>query len=93
MLDARAAAVGSPNRALGVYAVDLIADRAKQFYRKYGFVEMLDSPLHLFLPIQTARGGENRGSGRRRNQNDSRPLLLSDRSLLRSILQHHLTNA
>jgi len=51
----RKAAIAS--KSVGVYAVDLIAlhDRAKQFYLKYGFVEMLDSPLHLFLPIQTAR--------------------------------------
>lgn len=42
---------------VGVYAVDVIAlhDRAKGFYLKYGFVEMLDQPLHLFLPIATAR--------------------------------------
>jgi ribosomal protein S18 acetylase RimI-like enzyme len=42
---------------VGVYAVDVIAlhDRAKNFYLKYGFVEMLDQPLHLFLPIATAR--------------------------------------
>ena len=42
---------------VGVYAVDVIAlqDRAKTFYLRYGFVEMLDQPLHLFLPIQTAR--------------------------------------
>lgn len=42
---------------VGVYAVDLIAlnDRAKGFYLKYGFVAMLDSPMHLFLPIETAR--------------------------------------
>jgi ribosomal protein S18 acetylase RimI-like enzyme len=42
---------------LGVYAVDVIAlhDRAKAFYIKYGFIEMLDQPMHLFLPIATAR--------------------------------------
>ncbi len=51
----RKAAVASSN--LGVYAVDVIAlhDRAKAFYLKYGFVEMLDQPLHLFLPMATAR--------------------------------------
>jgi ribosomal protein S18 acetylase RimI-like enzyme len=39
---------------IGVYAVDVIAlhDRAKSFYVKYGFVEMLDQPLHLFMPIK-----------------------------------------
>jgi ribosomal protein S18 acetylase RimI-like enzyme len=42
---------------VGVYAVDLFAlhEKAKQFYLKYGFVEMLDEPLHLFLPIETVR--------------------------------------
>lgn len=51
----RKAAAASTN--VGVYAIDVLAlhDRAKGFYMKYGFVEMLDTPLHLFLSIQTAR--------------------------------------
>ena len=42
---------------VGVYAVHVFAlhDKAKTFYLKYGFVEMLDQPFHLFLPIATAR--------------------------------------
>lgn len=42
---------------VGIYAVDVIAlhDRAKSFYLKYGFSEMLDQPLHLFLPMAMAR--------------------------------------
>ena len=42
---------------VGIYAVDVFAlhDKAKQFYVKYGFVEMLNETLHLFLPIETAR--------------------------------------
>jgi ribosomal protein S18 acetylase RimI-like enzyme len=42
---------------VGVYAIDVIAlhDRAKSFYLRYGFVEMLDQPLHLFLSIAAAR--------------------------------------
>ena len=42
---------------VGVYAIDVFAlhSRAKSFYLKYGFVEMLDTPLHLFLGIGTAR--------------------------------------
>lgn len=42
---------------VGVYAIDVFAlhDRAKSFYLKYGFIEMLDAPLHLFLSIHTAR--------------------------------------
>ena len=45
------------SESVGIYAVDVIAlhDKAKQFYLKYGFLEMLDTPLHLFLPIETAR--------------------------------------
>jgi GNAT superfamily N-acetyltransferase len=40
---------------VGVYAVDVFAlhDKAKRFYLKYGFIEMLDQPLHLFMPIAT----------------------------------------
>lgn len=51
----RRAARASQN--VGVYAVDVIAlnAKAKAFYLRYGFAEMLDSPLHLFLPIATAR--------------------------------------
>ncbi len=42
---------------VGVYAIDVLAlhDRAQKFYLKYGFINMLDQPLHLFLPIETAR--------------------------------------
>jgi GNAT superfamily N-acetyltransferase len=48
---------GTASTSVGVYAVDLIAlhEKAKQFYLKYGFVEMLDQPMHLFVPIETAR--------------------------------------
>lgn len=51
----RKAALAS--QSVSVYAVDLFAlhDKAKSFYLKYGFVEMLDEPLHLFLPIETVR--------------------------------------
>jgi GNAT superfamily N-acetyltransferase len=42
---------------IGAYAIDVFAlhERAKSFYLKYGFVEMLDSPLHLLLPMSTVR--------------------------------------
>ncbi len=48
---------GTASANVGVYAVDVFAlhVRAKKFYLKYGFVEMLDEPLHLLLPIATAR--------------------------------------
>ena len=40
---------------LGAFAVDVLAidERAKSFYRKYGFVELEDNPLHLYLPMKT----------------------------------------
>ena len=45
------------SRSVGVYGVDVIALHAKAgaFYLRYGFVGMLDAPLHLFLPIESAR--------------------------------------
>lgn len=40
---------------LGVHAVevDALDDTAAAFYRRYGFVPLLDDPLHLSLPIAT----------------------------------------
>jgi hypothetical protein len=42
---------------VGVHVVDVIAlhERAKSFYIKYGFLEMLDNSLHLMLPMATVR--------------------------------------
>ena len=44
-------------QSVGVYAVDLYAlhAKAKSFYMKYGFIEMLDEQRHLYLPIATVR--------------------------------------
>lgn len=41
---------------VGVYAVEVRAgtDVAKRFYERYGFVELGDDPLHLYLTIATA---------------------------------------
>ena len=43
------AAAGS----IGVYAllVDAKDDTAKDFYKKYGFIELVDEPMSLFLPL------------------------------------------
>jgi len=43
---------------LGVHAVEVVAinDAAAAFYGKYGFVPLLDEPLHLHLPIATIEG-------------------------------------
>jgi len=40
---------------LGIHAVEVSAlnDAAKNFYRKYGFIELLDDAHHLYLPIKT----------------------------------------
>lgn len=40
---------------MGVYAVEVYAlnDSARNFYLKYGFSELLDDRLHLYLPIKT----------------------------------------
>jgi GNAT superfamily N-acetyltransferase len=40
---------------LGVHAVavDAIDQQASKFYQKYGFVPLLDSPLHLHFPVAT----------------------------------------
>jgi GNAT superfamily N-acetyltransferase len=42
---------------LGIHAieVDAIDPPAAAFYAKYGFVPLLDQPLHLYLPIATIR--------------------------------------
>jgi GNAT superfamily N-acetyltransferase len=44
-------------QSVGVYAVDVFAlhDKAKAFYLKYGFVPLLDNPLHLYMPIAAAK--------------------------------------
>jgi GNAT superfamily N-acetyltransferase len=38
---------------LGVYAIEVKAldDAAAAFYRKYGFMALVDNPSHLFLPM------------------------------------------
>jgi GNAT superfamily N-acetyltransferase len=40
---------------LGIYAVavDAIDNAASTFYQKYGFIALLDHPLHLYLPVAT----------------------------------------
>jgi GNAT superfamily N-acetyltransferase len=42
---------------VGVRAVevDAIDELARTFYAKYGFVQLLDDPNHLFLPMQVIR--------------------------------------
>ena len=35
--------------------VDALNQKAKDFYLKYGFIELTDDPMHLFLPMDTAR--------------------------------------
>jgi ribosomal protein S18 acetylase RimI-like enzyme len=42
---------------LGIFAVvvDALDEKAKSFYRKYGFVELSDDDLHLYLPMKTIK--------------------------------------
>jgi GNAT superfamily N-acetyltransferase len=42
---------------IGIKAVevDAIDDSAKRFYKKHGFVDLLDDPHHLFLPMRVLR--------------------------------------
>lgn len=45
--------VQSASASVGVYAllVDAKDDQAKNFYKKYGFIELVDEPMTLFLPL------------------------------------------
>lgn len=42
---------------IGVFAMEVLAKtpRAKSFYERAGFVSIPDDPLHLVLPLETAR--------------------------------------
>src|SRR6266446_4943549 len=42
-------------QALGIHAVEVQAldQQARRFYQKYGFVPLIDNPLHLYLPMRT----------------------------------------
>lgn len=42
---------------VGIYAVvvDALDDKARSFYLKYGFRELLDDPLHLYLPMKAVK--------------------------------------
>jgi GNAT superfamily N-acetyltransferase len=42
---------------LGIYAVEVYAvdEDARRFYLKYGFVPLVDDPLHLYLATATIR--------------------------------------
>jgi len=44
---------------VGAYAVEVqaIDEEAQRFYKKYGFVQLADQPLHMFLPIETIQKG------------------------------------
>jgi len=61
LVDALHRCIDLANR-LGIHAVevDAIDDEARTFYQKYGFVPLLDSDLHLFLPVATILNGFQR---------------------------------
>jgi GNAT superfamily N-acetyltransferase len=45
--------VQAASTSVGVYAllIDAKDDQAKTFYKKYGFIELVDEPMTLFLPL------------------------------------------
>jgi GNAT superfamily N-acetyltransferase len=45
------------SRDLGVFAADVWAkdDEALPFYLKYGFIQLQDAPLHVYLPMKTVQ--------------------------------------
>lgn len=47
---------------LGIAALEVWAktERARSFYEKYGFEPLIDDRLHLYLPLETARGALER---------------------------------
>jgi GNAT superfamily N-acetyltransferase len=53
-------ALSSAQRAgeiVGIYAivVDALDQQAKNFYLRYGFQQLLDDPLHLYLPMRVVK--------------------------------------
>ena len=56
LIDALARTVAISDE-LGIYVVELFAltENTKQFYLKYGFVELKDDEKHLYLPIATLK--------------------------------------
>src|SRR5262249_17448232 len=49
----RRAVVISEQTGLHAVVLDALTDRAKDFYLRYGFSELLDDPYHLYIPIST----------------------------------------
>lgn len=49
--------IDKASQALGIHAVDVVAieERAKSFWIKYGFTELLDNKLHLYMPLRKLR--------------------------------------
>ncbi len=56
LLDALDRCLGLADK-VGIHAVEVgaIDQPAQAFYEKYGFTALLDSPLHLYLPLSTIR--------------------------------------
>jgi ribosomal protein S18 acetylase RimI-like enzyme len=56
LLDALARSVELSDK-LGIHAVvvDALDQQAKAFYEKYRYIPLLDSELHLYLPVSTIR--------------------------------------
>lgn len=52
------------SKEIGVYAIEVVAEsvNARRFYEQYGFVELGDDPLHLYLTVETARRSFEEGT-------------------------------
>jgi len=48
---------GRISEQIGVFAVDVFAinEDAKSFYLRFGFLQLVDNPCHLFLPVKLVR--------------------------------------
>jgi predicted GNAT family N-acyltransferase len=56
LIDAlRRISIAAAHVAAHAVVLDAIDDDAKRFYERYGFLELTDNPLHLFLPMASVR--------------------------------------
>lgn len=62
------------SRTIGSLAVvvDAKSDQAKQWYLKYGFLELRDHPNRLYLPLQSIQQGLRRGARNRKRDSARR---------------------
>lgn len=56
LTDAFSRALGAAD-SIGVHALEVWAkgEQARRFYLRYGFIELADDPLHLYMPMRVLR--------------------------------------